>query len=285
MGMFSEIATAGTVKAIVQEIKKNLEENRNNLAVCIALKRLGRFALMQFEWDTPTWAQEYEELFNDSGQWSPATDRAEKHWTALMSALGNPKGSGEILKGLLASYGESHRAYHTSDHIVSMLDECGEIEGQLVNPRVVKMAIWYHDVVYEPATKDHRVIADNEERSAYRAELDLKKLKMPKKFIARVGELIRATTHAVPVSDPDVQFLVDLDLAILGRSAREFDTYEAGIRKEYQRILDPDFRAGRAKVLKSFLKRPSIYSTRFFQERYEIVARQNLKIAIRRLLK
>lgn len=63
--MFSEIATEGTIKTLVTEIKKVLEENRDKPDACIALRQVGRFALTQFEWDTPSWAQEYAELFHE----------------------------------------------------------------------------------------------------------------------------------------------------------------------------------------------------------------------------
>jgi hypothetical protein len=65
MGMFSEIATEGTIQAIVAEIKNGLEENGGKPEVCVALKKLGRFALTQFEWSTPSWASEYAELFKE----------------------------------------------------------------------------------------------------------------------------------------------------------------------------------------------------------------------------
>ena len=65
MGMFSEIATETTIKTLVVEIKKELEENRDKPLVCAALKKLGRFALTQFEWSTPDWAKEYQQLFRE----------------------------------------------------------------------------------------------------------------------------------------------------------------------------------------------------------------------------
>lgn len=64
MSMASEIATENTVKSIVAEIKKELSVN-TNFEACKALKKLGRFALKQFDWSTPEWAKEYEELFKE----------------------------------------------------------------------------------------------------------------------------------------------------------------------------------------------------------------------------
>ncbi len=62
MGMFSEITTENTVFAFVKEISKDLKACDNEQAAQ-ALRKLGRFALTQFEWSTPDWAAEYKKLF------------------------------------------------------------------------------------------------------------------------------------------------------------------------------------------------------------------------------
>lgn len=63
--MLSEIATESVVRQMVTEIKKELEESRGKPEVCSALKKIGRFALTLFEWDTPEWAKGCEELFKE----------------------------------------------------------------------------------------------------------------------------------------------------------------------------------------------------------------------------
>lgn len=64
MGMVSEIATANTIQTFVKKIKMELEENGDNPEVCAILKKIGRFALTRFEWNTPDWADEYRQLFD-----------------------------------------------------------------------------------------------------------------------------------------------------------------------------------------------------------------------------
>jgi len=61
--MFSEIATEVTIRTIAAAIVTELESNSTNAEVCVVLKKLGRFALTQFEWDEPDWAKEYHEKF------------------------------------------------------------------------------------------------------------------------------------------------------------------------------------------------------------------------------
>ena len=64
--MFYEIATEGTIQVLVKEIEKELAENKEKPEACEALKKIGRFALTQFESSTPSWARHYEELFKET---------------------------------------------------------------------------------------------------------------------------------------------------------------------------------------------------------------------------
>lgn len=64
MSMASEIAIENTIQSIVVKIKKDLSVN-TNFEACKALKKLGRFVLKQFDWSTPEWAGEYEDLFKE----------------------------------------------------------------------------------------------------------------------------------------------------------------------------------------------------------------------------
>jgi len=217
-------------------------------------------------------------------------EKARKHWESLMRAFGNPINSEKVFLSLVKRYSEAHRAYHTLEHVVSMLDEFEEIKDQAKNPEALKLAIWYHDAIYDPEHKDHHVVADNEARSAYNAELDMKELGLSASIITLISGtydtgLISATTHTQLTSDNDAQILVDLDLAVLGRKEVEFDIYEEGIRKEYNFVPDADFRAGRSKILQSFLDRSSIYQTKYFMDKYESIARKNLQRSIEQLKK
>ena len=66
MGMFSEITTEAVIQVFIKEIEKELEHNKGKSEVCEAIKKIGRFALNQFEWSTPDWASHYEQLFEGS---------------------------------------------------------------------------------------------------------------------------------------------------------------------------------------------------------------------------
>jgi predicted metal-dependent HD superfamily phosphohydrolase len=97
-----------------------------------------------------------------------------------------------------------------------------------------------------------------------------------------VTRLILCTKHDRPPRTPDGRLIVDVDLSILGQGPDVFDAYDAAIRREYAHVPDAAFAAGRAAVLRRFLDRPTIYATKFFQQRYERPARENLQRAIAR---
>lgn len=205
--------------------------------------------------------------------------KAQKHWTALMSALGSPKGSDIIFKDLLVRYSEPHRVYHILEHIVAMLDCLNTINEAEQEIMELALAIWFHDAVYDTKTRD------NEEQSALLAKEASGKLGLPDAFGEQVSNLVLATKHTAGQPDRVAQIMGDLDLAIFGKSEKEFDTYEIGVRKEYAEIPYPDFAATRSKILQSFLDRPSIYLTHHFREMHELTARKNLKRSIEQLKK
>ncbi len=196
--------------------------------------------------------------------------KARAHWDSLMKSIGNPDWSEKTFAELVTRYSEPHRHHHNLEHIVSMLDELELISTLFVfeDQTAMKLAVWYHDAIYDPKAKN------NEEQSA---------LLIIKSFGVKVSDLILATKHTLDPDDVNARFLVDLDLAILGKSEKEFDRYEDNIRKEYSHVSEEDFRLGRAKVLQSFLNRQSIYSTNFFRDKYENTARKNLERSIKKL--
>lgn len=174
-------------------------------------------------------------------------------------------------------YNSPDRTYHNLTHIHSCLAEFEAVRSLAENAVAMKIAIWFHDVIYD--THAH----DNEERSADFAREALQKLGADEAFVNNVVELILATKHNQPVSG-DAALLVDIDLAILGKPTDEFDRYDTAIRQEYHWVSEEAYRAGRSKVLQSFLDRPSIYQTDHFRTQYEAQARINLARAIRRLI-
>jgi predicted metal-dependent HD superfamily phosphohydrolase len=70
--------------------------------------------------------------------------------------------------------------------------------------------------------------------------------------------------------------LLDADLAVLGSEPASYQAYVAGVRSEYSHVSVDDWRTGRARVLQSFLDRPTLFATPTGRARWEARARANL---------
>ena len=201
----------------------------------------------------------------------------EQRWTALWQRLGAQGDANAVYDNLIARYSEPHRAYHTLEHIGHCLDEFEQVRNLATNPDAVELALWYHDAIYDTKAKD------SEERSAALVVEAVRNVSLSDNFGQLVANLIIATKHTAAPTDPDVQLLVDIDLSILGQTGDKFDEYERQVRKEYEWVAEDAFVAGRSSILKSFLDRTTIYSTRFFFNKYEVQARRNIAKSLARL--
>jgi len=202
-------------------------------------------------------------------------ERAKVHWTSLMNQLGNPEGIEEVFEQIVFRYREPHRGYHTLLHIVNILDELASLN--LKDITELKFALWFHDIIYDPRA------TDNESASESMAVDFARRFELKENFIDKVKGFIRVTRHTTMVYYFLEKLMVDLDLAILGKSEKEFDEYEAGIRKEYGWYSDEDYRKGRADFLSKLLARPSIYCTETFRAKYESTAQSNIARLIEKL--
>ena len=188
----------------------------------------------------------------------------------------------ELIDGLKARYAEPQRHYHTWDHIEALRRHFDSLEAHWNRPEPVLWALYWHDAIYDPTRPD------NEELSAQLLE-DEGAAHMSVNNLAFAAEIIRATAkHDVPegLSDDeraDLSLFLDIDLSILGTPEPVFDQYEVNVRREYAFVPDEAFRAGRAKVLKSFADRPAIYFTEEGRSRWDAQARRNLSRSLAQL--
>lgn len=198
--------------------------------------------------------------------------RWEALWKSL-SAKGDPTAA---LILLLHAYAEPHRAYHTLVHLHACLMLLDEVRDLTEHPTAVEMALWAHDVVYDPRAHD------NEARSAEWVTPLLRAAHVAPEVIAHITDLIFATQHTRPPNTPDAALIMDIDLAILGQPPEVFDAYEHAVRQEYAHVSEAAFRVGRRAVVQQFLERVPLYYTAFFQQRFEAAARANLRRSLER---
>ncbi len=199
----------------------------------------------------------------------------EQGWHQCFVDLGLERPSQGVFDDLWQRYSEPHRAYHTPQHLEECFGWFGQVRHLTRQPGEVGYALLYHDAIYDPRAHD------NEELSAKLALDALGDADAERKNL--IADLILATRHDAVPSDTASRLVVDIDLSILGTSTERFAAYEEQVRFEYAWVALADFRAGRSRVLQSFLDRPAIYSTPFFVERLEANARANLKASLQKL--
>jgi len=179
----------------------------------------------------------------------------------------------ELWEGLHKHYSESFRAYHNLTHLNELFSYLDMYSSEIEDLTEFILAIFYHDIIYNVWKKD------NEEKSADFAVKVLNKLKLQNVNTANITAHILATkTHTS--NSNDTSFLIDFDLAILGQSWEVYLDYTKKIRTEYKTVPNIIYYKGRKKVLEHFLNKKSIFTTAIFKNKYEDIARTNLKSEI-----
>jgi predicted metal-dependent HD superfamily phosphohydrolase len=202
-----------------------------------------------------------------------AHDELLAQWTGLARRVAGPGGPDPVPYGdnLLERWAEPQRRYHTVDHLAAVLRHVDRLAEHAADPDTVRLAAWFHDAVYRPDR------SENEERSASLAERALPELGLPAGPTAEVARLVRLTaSHDPAVDDRDGQVLCDADLAILATPPAEYAAYAAAVRAEYGFVPEPDFRTGRAAVLRQLLAHASLFHTPYARDHWEPTARRNL---------
>lgn len=147
-----------------------------------------------------------------------------RRWLALWQQLGVARHADGALADtfveLTARYAESHRYYHTAQHIAECLAHFDSAQCLCEHAPEVELALWFHDAIYDPRAKN------NELQSAEWAVRVMRDAGLASDVQSRVHALIMATAHNVLAQTQDAQVLVDIDLSILGADTARFDEYE-----------------------------------------------------------
>lgn len=181
-----------------------------------------------------------------------------------------------MVQELLRLYQQDHRHYHNLVHVSECLSEFRDVFTVCEDANACEMAIWYHDIIYEPGEPT------NERLSANKARFDCMRLHVSEKLSDKVFNLILSTTHTNDVIG-DAAFVSDIDLAIFARPWERYSEYEAQIRKEYSMYSDKEYLAGRALFLDGMLRKPHIYFTDYFRNKYEKIAKANIALSLMKL--
>jgi predicted metal-dependent HD superfamily phosphohydrolase len=197
-----------------------------------------------------------------------------ERWRACCHGIAQSQQGDAVFGELLAAYTGPDRHYHDIDHIADCLREFDSVKHLAENPAAVEAAIWFHDVVYDGRCND------NEEQSSEVAGAALRQMGAGDAFRGQVIELILLTRHNVTPASKDGKLMVDIDLASLALAPQRFEENSRRIRAEYPHVPDEAFVRGRDEMLGGFLRRPRIYYSDVFFNRYERQARENLRRAV-----
>ena len=200
-----------------------------------------------------------------------------------LSALNSdvtPDNAQALWQTISARYGEPQRAYHTLTHIEQLLGQFDNIKHYLVEPHIVALALYYHDVIYDPTR------ADNEQKSAEYA-VDALSSYLGQEQCQHIYVFIMMTAkHQIDesidsvkyssVKYSDAAYLLDMDLSILGAPWSTYEQYANAIRQEYAHVADDNYRNGRTAVLQGLLAHPKLYLTDYYYNQLEAQARDNI---------
>ncbi len=168
-------------------------------------------------------------------------------------------------------HGETHRAYHTLQHLESLYKELEEVKDSIDDWAVVLFSLFYHDIIYNPLK------SNNEAKSAGLAANRLTEIGVLDTQVIKCVAIINATRTHDRSDNNDINLFTDADISILGASWEVYHAYSKHVRSEYS--IYPDFMCnkGRKKVLQHFLGMDNVYKTTHFLDKYEVTCKVNLK--------
>ena len=193
-----------------------------------------------------------------------------QHWEHCLLKAHLPITHRENVYGLLSRvYAEPQRYYHTQQHIVECLAHFHQVQHVLHDPLAVEIAIWFHDLVYDPKALDNEFQSAELMKQVCQNFLSTVKLE-------KIYAWILATQKHQVSKDADLNYLLGIDLAILGSDPQRFAEYERQIQLEYAWVEPAIYQLKRKQVLKQFEQMSPIFQTSYFNQRFEKQAKINL---------
>jgi predicted metal-dependent HD superfamily phosphohydrolase len=208
----------------------------------------------------------------------------EKYWMPLEGR--HKTGAWDALD---AGYTESHRAYHTWDHVAGLLEKLSEFSDLSTRSDIIAVSVFWHDVVYRTQNQDGSPRPDYENvRDS--GELFRQYTLLNKSDADAVHDLIMATAnhlqaraekHYYAGFADDLDLFLDLDLSSLASPWEEFVEDLARIRTEFLWAPEVVFCSIQLKILKNFAEEDvRLYRRAETSEKWRDAARANLKRCI-----
>lgn len=194
---------------------------------------------------------------------------------AVRSFTGDEQQTAACWNELETAYSLPERHYHNLEHIRHMLILLDEVKAGCADLQALQLAVFYHDIIYDVQRND------NEAESAAIAGKRLAGLGF--KRVGKVTALILSTQKHEAAADQDTNYLLDIDLSILGAHEAAYKRYAEQVREEYRIYPDEVYNPGRIRVLQHFLDAAPIFKTDYFYQQLEAQARKNINKEIAQL--
>lgn len=201
-------------------------------------------------------------------------DRLLDRWLATLPHDWTRGIDRSVVDRAYAAYQSPGRYYHTWAHVVSCVEQLRTVRCE--QPRLVFLALLFHDAVYVAGRRDNEVQSARLAREVLGANPSLTAAEL-----ASIDALILATKdhHArMGVAGADEATLLDIDLSILAAPRDEYMRYARQIRHEWVPSVasDAEYRSGRTAFLRRMLAAPHVYLTADAQRQWDDAARANM---------
>jgi predicted metal-dependent HD superfamily phosphohydrolase len=146
---------------------------------------------------------------------------------------------------ILSMWNESHRYYHTQNHLLDLIEQINEKRNQLPQKDYEKLIITalFHDIVYDPTR------SDNEEKSAQFLMESVSDKE--NSDILEIKQMILDTKSHNPETELSKMFC-EMDMSIVEGDFEKLLDWEKGISQEFK-VFGPLYKEGRLKFLESLI--------------------------------
>lgn len=217
-------------------------------------------------------------LLNADLQW------LKKKWETLNVNIA-PEIADKWFPFIVSQYTQMHRFYHNLGHVQSLLQYAEKYSQQLKNIPALEWAIWFHDSIYDPQSKENEFNSNQVWLQFVQEAKNIDEL-TNKTVQAMILGSASHTLNTIPKellteNDEDVLSFFDFDLSILSSEKSVYKEYAQSIRKEYAHVPEKLYKEGRIKVLEVFLSREIYYSQTF--KALEPQAKENMQKELMKL--
>jgi len=213
----------------------------------------------------------------------------KKYWVPLEGR--HKAGAWEVLD---LGYTESHRAFHTWEHVAALLKNLSKFSDLSTRSDIIVMSVFWHDVVYKTQNQDGSP-RPNYENVRESGELFRQYTLLNKPDADAVHDLIMATAnhlqaraekHYYAGFADDLDLFLDLDLSSLASPWEEFVEGLARIQSEFSWAPEVVFCSIQLQILENFGKDDvRLYRRAETSRKWRDAARANLNRCISELQK